>query len=49
MVNKLADRRRVMMWMCVAMETEEVEELPAKAVDQFPTVFTARSRASNQR
>ena len=29
------------------MLTEEVEELPAKAVDQFPTVFTARSRASN--
>jgi hypothetical protein len=38
-VATLADRKRVMLWMCDESQGGRDEKLPSRAVKQFPTFF----------
>ena len=47
-LKTLTDRRIVMLWMCKATKTENVEEPHSKALGQLPTVLTVRLRRITQ-
>jgi hypothetical protein len=48
-VATLADRKRVMLWMCEKSQGGRDEKLPSRAVKQFPTAFRGDMKAPCRR